>query len=69
MADNKESFFRKNGKVISNIAVVAVVLLAIYVKINDKETAVTFGVGDAYAIAGVFLAFLFLFWLKKRRQK
>ena len=60
-------FFKKNAKAINNIAVVLVVLLAIYVKIHDEDATVHFQMGDVFIIAGAFLAFGFLYLIKKRR--
>ena len=62
-------FVRRNGRTINNVAVVLVVLLAIYVKVNDENARVLFSINDVYIIAGAFLAFAFLFMLKKRKQQ
>ena len=66
-SNEKTSFLRRNFKTINNIAVVLVVLMAVYVKIHDEDAQITFKLGDVYIIAGVFLAFSFLYLFKKRR--
>ena len=66
---NMTEFFRRNGRMINNIGVVVVVLLAIYVKMNDENAAVLFSVNDVFIIAGAFLAFGFLFMLKKYKSR
>ena len=66
---NITEFLRRHGRVINNVAVVLVVLLAIYVKMNDESGKVLFSVNDVYIIGGFFLAFGFLSMLKKHRKE
>ena len=65
---NFSEFMRRNGRIINNVAVVVVVLLAIYVKVNDENAAVRFDINDVFIIAGAFLAFGVLILLKKRKK-
>ena len=53
----------------SNIAVVLVVLAAIYVKATDEGSAVMFKEGDAYIIVGAFLALAVLRIVAKRQKQ
>ena len=66
---NITDFLRRHGKVINNVGVVLVVLLAVYVKMNDESGKVLFSINDVYIIVGFFLAFGFLIMLKKHRKE
>ena len=65
---NFTEFLRRNGKIINNVGVVAAVLIAIYIKVNDENAAVLFGINDLFIIGGAFLAFGLLFMLKKKKH-
>ena len=68
MKDDSMKFLRRHGKVINNVGVVLVVLLAIYVKMNDEGGAAFFKPQDAFIIGGAFLAFLLLYIFKKKKE-
>lgn len=50
------------------MSVVLIVLAAIYVKSTDDTSAVMFQSGDAYIIAGAFLALIVLRVIGKRQE-
>lgn len=63
------NFIKEHAALISNIAVVLVVLAAIYVKATDEGSAVLFKKGDAYIIIGAFLALAVLRIVAKRQKQ
>lgn len=69
MKQNIFRFMKKNAKIINNVGILVVVLLAVYVKMNDEDASVAFKLDDVYIIAGIFLAFCFLHFIRSRRKK
>lgn len=61
-------FLKAHAALISNVSVVLIVLAAIYVKSTDDTSAVMFQSGDAYIIAGAFLALIVLRVIGKRQE-
>ena len=62
-------FIKAHAALISNVAVVLLVLAAIYVKATDEGAEVMFRQGDAYIIVGAFLALAVLRMVAKRQRK
>ena len=62
------SFIKKHGRMINNIAVVTAVLIAVYVKIGDEEATTPFTVNDVFFIVGAFLAFGLLIMIKNKNK-
>ena len=59
---------KKHGSLISNVLVVLLVLLAIYVKVNDAEAAPLFRMEDAYLLVGALLGMVVLRFIVGKKQ-
>lgn len=62
-------FLKKHSKMISNVAVVLLVLGAVYVKTSDPNAEPIFHMNDAYMLAGAVLAFILLNMIAKRQRE
>lgn len=65
------NFMQKHGRVIGNVAVAVLVILAVYAKISgeDKGTSPLFGRGDSPLIVGALVVFVVMAWIIGRAQK
>lgn len=63
--ENVIDFLKKHSKMVSNVAVLLLVLGAIYVKSSDPNAQPVFHMQDAYMLAGAVLAFIVLNMIAK----
>lgn len=67
--ENIIEFYRKHGKIITNLAVVLLVICAIAVKANEEGGNALFRADDLYLLAGAVLAFILLRMFTKKHQQ
>ena len=62
-------FLKAHGRVMSNILVVILVIMAIYVKVSNNGTDDLVHEQDIYIFAGIIIAFLILNFLKRLKKR
>ena len=63
------NFLKAHGRLISNILVVILVAMAIYVKVTEKGTEDLVHEQDIYIFAGAILAFLLIRIFQRRNKR
>lgn len=67
--ENIIEFYKKHGKVITNIAVVLLVAGAIYAKTQEQGSEALFRGDDLYLLAGAVLAFILLRMFTRKHEQ
>ena len=62
-------FLKAHGRVISNVLVVILVAMALFVKVNEGGSEVLFHEKDIYIFAGAFFALLLLGLFNRRNRR
>ena len=62
-------FLKTHGRLISNVLVVILVIMAIFVKIEENGTGDLVHENDIYIFAGVIIAFLLLNMFKRSKRR
>ena len=62
-------FLKAHGRTISNVLVVILVAMALFVKINENGTEALFHEKDIYIFAGAILALLLLGMFNRRNRR
>ena len=57
------NFMQKHGRVIGNVAVAVLVILAVYAKVSGEDK------GDSTLIVGALVVFVVMAWIIGRAQK
>ena len=64
----KIEFLKNNGKLITNILVVLLVVMAVYTKLQENGMDSLFKLTDLYILAGGLLGLLVIRFLSKRKK-
>ena len=67
--ENIIEFYKKHGKIITNVAVALLVIVAIAVKAGEEGSQVLFKADDLYLLAGAVLAFILLRMFTKKHPQ
>ena len=63
------NFLKAHGRLISNILVVILVAMAIYIKVTENDTEDLVHEQDIYIFAGAILAFLLIRIFQRRNKR